>query len=186
VIVKDSGDPDLCFRQLISGKKINSNEIPIYTDGSRSCSDDGNCDMGCAVVCFEMKFMYRLNKFSSSYTAEAVAILKALDLALIEKWTSINICSDSLSLLLKLKTDLSSIFPLSNLNLTLMKLLLKIIKVIYLDINVRFTWCPAYIGTEDNEFADICAKSASFLGIPINNFVSFKEVMCSFKKEYDK
>jgi len=68
----------------------------------------------------KVNYMYKFNKFSSSYTAEAMTILKALDLAMNEKWISINICSDSLSLLLELKTDLYSIFPFikSNLNPT--------------------------------------------------------------------
>jgi len=95
VIVGNSGNPDMYFRQLISNKKVDSSEIPIFTDGSRSCSDDGNCDVG-VVPCLKVKFMYKLNKFSSSYTAETMAILKALGLALTEKWISINICSDSL------------------------------------------------------------------------------------------
>jgi len=145
--------------------------------------------VGCAVVvpCFKMKFMYRLNRFSNSYIAEALAILKALGLALTKQWSSINICSDFLNLLLKLKTDLSSIFPFikSNLNSILMELLLKIVKVVYSD-NVRFTWCSVHIGIEGNELADICAKSAGLTGTPINNLVSLKEIMCSFKNEYDK
>jgi len=143
VIAKDSGDPNKCYLQQISDKKVDSSEILIFMDDSRSCSDDGNCDVECAVVvpCLKMKFMYRLNDFSNSYTVEAIAILKTMDLALAEKWTSINVCSDSLSLLMKLKTGLSSIFLFvnSNLNPTLMELLLKISKMIYSGIKVRFT-----------------------------------------------
>jgi len=43
--------------------------------------------MGCAVVIPSLKanYMYKLNNFSSSYTAEAMAILQALDLAMNEK-----------------------------------------------------------------------------------------------------
>jgi len=133
----------MCFQQLFSDKKANPNEVPIFTDDSRSYSDDRNCDVGCAVIvpCFGMKFGYKLNDFSSSYTAEAVAVLEVVSLALIEQWTSINICSDSLSLLLKLRNDLSSIFPFikSNLNHILMELLLKIVKATYSGINIRFT-----------------------------------------------
>jgi len=123
VTARDSGNPDVCFRQLIKDKKIDSSEISIFTDGSRMYSDEGNCDVGCAVIIPSLKvnYMYKLNNFSSSYTAEAIAILQALDewngyhfsnLAMNEKWISINICSDSLSLLVKLKTDLSSVFLL--------------------------------------------------------------------------
>jgi len=71
--------------------------------------------------CLKVKYIYRLNSLSSSYTTEAIAILKAVSLVLLlaEKWTSINICSDSLSLLMKLKADLSSIFPFVKSNLIL-------------------------------------------------------------------
>jgi len=80
-------------------------------DSSRTCLDEGNCDVGSAVIIpsFKANYMFNLNNFSSSYTAEAMAILQALDLAMNEKWTSINICSDPLSLLKKL--DLSRVFP---------------------------------------------------------------------------
>jgi len=47
-------------------------------------------------------------------------------------------------------------------------------------------WCPAYIGIEGSELADICAKSASLMDTPTNNLIAYKEVMCSFKKEYEK
>jgi len=42
------------------------------------------------------------------------------------------------------------------------------------------------VDIEDNELADICAKSASLSGILINNLISFKEVISSFNKEYEK
>jgi len=51
------------------------------------CLEDENCVVGCVVVvpCLKVKFMYKLNNFSSSYTAEAIAILKAMNLTLTER-----------------------------------------------------------------------------------------------------
>jgi len=65
-----------------------------------------------------------------------------------------------------------------------MKLLLKVIRVVFSGIKIRFTWCSAHIGIEGNELVDICAKSANLSGVPINNLVAFKELMCYFKRKY--
>jgi len=66
-----------------------------------------------------------------------------------------------------------------------MELLLKVVRAIFSDIKLRFTWCPAHIGIEGNELADICTKSAGLLDVPINNLVAFKKLMFYFKKEYE-
>jgi len=63
------------------------------------------------VVVPSKDFKFKLNRFSSSYTAEVIAMNNAMDIAISEKWDSINVCSDSLSALTKLKTTLLSVFP---------------------------------------------------------------------------
>jgi len=84
VTARDSGDRNKYFLQLISDSIEDSTKISVFTDGSRTCSKDGSCVVRCAVVvpCLKVKFMYKLNNFFSSYTVEAIAILKAMDLAL--------------------------------------------------------------------------------------------------------
>jgi len=47
-IAKDSDDSDMYFRQFISDKKVNPNEVPIFTDGSRTCLDGKLC---CGMCC---------------------------------------------------------------------------------------------------------------------------------------
>jgi len=42
----------------------------------------------------------------------------------------------------------------------------------------------SHIGNEDNELADVCAKSAVFTGTQINNLIFYKEVYNSLNKEY--
>jgi len=65
--------------------------------------------LGCAVIIpsLQKEVMYKLNNNSCSYMAESIAIIKAMDLSLDEGWASINICSDSLSVLTKIKSDFS-------------------------------------------------------------------------------
>jgi len=134
--------------------------------------------VGCAIVipCLQKDFKYKLNDNFSLYTAET--IIKAMDLTLIKGWASINICTDSSSVLTKTKFDLSRKFPFtrSNISPTMSDLLLKINKLINSNINIRFTWCPAHKGIKGNELVDNSAKSASYSGVEINNLVSYKEL----------
>jgi len=79
---------------------------------------------------------FRLNNLSSSFTAEAIVITKAMDCAMTEGWVSINIYS--LSVLTKLKAGLSSIFPYTKINLSpIMMDMLKISKIIHSGIEIK-------------------------------------------------
>jgi len=80
-------------------------------------------------------------KLTSSFTAEVIAIIKAMDCAMTEGWTSINICSDSLSVLTKLNLGLSSVFLFAKTDLSpiMMDLLMKISKIIHFCIDIKFT-----------------------------------------------
>jgi len=86
VTVSENGDPDSCFLQLISDQKTDSQEIPIFIDGSRMLADDGDFDVGCAVMvpCQGKSHQFKLNRFSNSYTAELIAMIKAIDIELFE------------------------------------------------------------------------------------------------------
>jgi len=142
----------------------------------------------CAIIIPSLKkeLKYKLNDNTSSHTAESTAIIKALDHAIIEGWSFINICTNSLSVLTKVKSDLFRMFPFTRSNLfpTMSELLLGINKLRYSNINIRFTWCPAHKGILDNELADICTKSACLSGVELNNLVSYKEILNSLRQDY--
>jgi len=187
ITTNESGDPNNCFMQLIFDSKFNPQEISISTDGSWMGSKDGSHEVGCALVipCLDKDYKYKLNILSSSYTTEIIAMNNALEIAMSEKWVSINICSDSLSTLTKLKFVLSSVFPIvcSDLSPSLMEFSLKITRLSANGINVRFTW-SLHIGIKGNELADICAKSATQIGTHVNNLISYKEIISFLIKEY--
>ncbi|XP_036147086.1 ATP-dependent DNA helicase PIF1-like [Monomorium pharaonis] len=73
-------NPNNAFINLIAFNGPSNDEIAIFTDGS--CTElDGRG--------------YLLNSWSSSFAAESVAILKAIEIAEVNNWR--NICTDSLS-----------------------------------------------------------------------------------------
>jgi len=111
----ESGDPNNYFLQLINDNKSDSQEISIFTDGSRMMLDDGDFEVGCALVVFRLgkSYKFKLNRLSRSYTPELIA----MDITLFEYWTSINICSVSLSALTKLQLVLSSLLPFARTDL---------------------------------------------------------------------
>jgi len=145
VTVSESGDPNNCFLQLINDNMVDSQEISIFTDGFRMMANDGNIDVSCTVVvpCFGRSHLFKLNRSSSSYTAELLAMIKAMDITLSEHWTSINICSDSLSALSGLESALSSLSPFARTDLghSVMNLSLLTAKVSSRGVSIRFTWC---------------------------------------------
>jgi len=57
-------------------------------------------------------------------------------------------------------------------------------RINYNEVRVRFTWCPAHVGIEGNERADILAKEASVRGEVWNNLISYKEISTSLVSKY--
>jgi len=144
--------------------------------------------MGCAIYIphIDKSWLFKLNPFTSSFTAEALAIDKSLKLVNAYSWSHVNICSDSLSVLQALKNSELSLFPKASnkLNVVLAELLHKITKINSTENRVRFTWCPAHVGIEYNEKVDSLAKEASIRGELWNNNISCSEIISSFNLEY--
>jgi len=120
--------------------------------------------------------------------AEVLAIDKVLSLLDSHSWRKVNICSDSQSVLEALKNAEKSFFPkaITKLNMVLANLSYKLSRINFNKDRVRFTWCPAHVGIEGNERAEIVssAKEASVRGEIWNNLVSYKEIFASMVSKY--
>ncbi|KYM98818.1 hypothetical protein ALC62_10465 [Cyphomyrmex costatus] len=133
----------------------------------------------------QMSGMFRLDARSGSFSAELVAIDRALDFALTQT-RSINVCSDSLSCLETISNYFVSEFHKSNISLNpgIGDIINKINLLQQKNIVVRFTWCPAHVGIEGNEMADSLAKAAAKTGMKINNKLPFSEILSSRHRHY--
>jgi len=75
---------------------VSSEEIDIYTNGSKIKGKDNTCLIGCAIYIPNANIAqkFKLNDMTNSYMAEVFAIDKALDLFKSRSsWSSINICN---------------------------------------------------------------------------------------------
>jgi len=146
--------------------------------------------VGCAIYIpkRDMRLKFRLNDSISSYMTEVLAIDRVVDMWNSGNWQEMNICCDSLSFLQSLDRSSTSLFPatLGKLNQTAADLVYRICKINRGGTKIRFTWCPAHIGIEYNETADVLAKEAALGGTPYNNNITIRELSSSLRKEYDK
>ncbi|XP_077276971.1 uncharacterized protein LOC143905419 [Temnothorax americanus] len=173
---KDNGNPNLAFTNLISLNRSSPTEIDIFTDGSKSVGTDGVPFAGCSVWIPKLNITQRikLNRYTSSFSAEALAIIAAVDLTLVNSWEHVNICTDSWSVL----QSIANIKPFSNGKLSPLvpNLKSKLSLAAASGLTVRFSWCPAHKGILGNERADSAAKEASLSGTSLNNKISHKDI----------
>ncbi|KAL4121448.1 hypothetical protein QTP88_013962 [Uroleucon formosanum] len=108
----------------------------IYTDASKT-----EMGIGLAIVHLNETKQFKLNIYSSIYTAEYLALYKGVQLALQIQDTKIDICSDSLSAL----ANLQSIILSEPLAILISNLLSKSSK------DIQFVWIPGHCNIKGNE-----------------------------------
>lgn len=138
-------------------KYKNDSTIHIYTDGSK-CKDAPSA--GAACVCDELQayFKISIHNTASIFTAECIALNKAMDIALANPGKDFRVFSDSLSALSSLQNLKYSI----KVNPYIVEILKKYIEF---ESNgagtIEFIWIPAHVGITGNENADHLAKLAT-------------------------
>ncbi|XP_060871928.1 uncharacterized protein LOC132946087 [Metopolophium dirhodum] len=156
--------PNTIYNNLFNELIHTSNtSTQIYTDASKT-----EMGIGLAVVHLNVTKQYKLNKLSSIYSAEYLALLKGFQFALDINNAKIDICSDSLSALANLQSKTLS-EPLA---LSISNLLSKSNK------EIRFIWTPGHCNIKGNEKADEAARNAvnspDSENIPFSSLVDIK------------
>ena len=145
----------------------------IFTDGSK----DGAA-VAAAAVCNDDKWSVRLPDHASIFSAEAHAILLALNAIQQSTHSKFIILSDSLS-------SLQSIENRNLHNPLVMNICNKIHKLITSGNSICFIWIPSHIGISGNTLADSEAKAA--LQLPISNTpVPYTDFISLIKTYVDK
>lgn len=145
--------------ELFNKINPNSTALQIFTDGSKNQSEKS---VGTAVICPDLNvtFTRSITPHASIYTAECLAICDAMDIALQNKNTNVNIYSDSLSALQNLSIPQMS-FKVNDYILQIKKKIAEFYKNNIHDTCLKFTWIPAHKGIKGNEIADDLAKEAT-------------------------
>lgn len=80
-MVKNCGNPNRTFNNLIAFHRSEECEIPVYTDGSKFGQEDRSQFVGAAFWIPHLNIArgFKLNHITSSFAAEAVAIIRALE-----------------------------------------------------------------------------------------------------------
>ena len=175
--IQKSADPKSVFNQFLE----QTNSLNIFTDGSKSTKSPA---VGASSICPKLclSTMQTLNKNSSIFTAEGAALNNALDIALKNKNSKIQIFTDSLSMLQSLQN--------SNLNISSNPYIFEIKKKFNQFENekseagsLKFFWIPSHVGIQGNDDADSLAKDASYNNLSIKATAPFTDFREVFKKK---
>ena len=117
----------------------------------------------------------RLHNDTSSYRAEQVAIIMALDwIENLNIYVGIVILSDSLSTINAIESQIKENFVI--------EILIKITHLHYRGINITLEWIPSHCGLVGNEVVDSFAKRALKKNIEINNDLNVQELKSILSK----
>lgn len=131
--------------------RIYDNSAFIFTDGSK-----GELGVGCAFVHGPTRRLFRLPRHCSVFTAEAVAILRALEYVESNTLYHAVLCTDSLSVVTAVR-HATSVHP------TLIAILETVHRLKLLNYDLCLVWIPGHCGIIGNEQADKEAKRAMTL-----------------------
>jgi ribonuclease HI len=116
-----------------------------------------NGSTGCAFILNAQAFKFRLNPFSSIFSAELVALWKALLAVSYQPPGQFLLCTDSLIAIQGLQSP-SLTHPL------VLELCMSCHSLFKRGFNITLSWIPGHVGISCNEAADAAARDATLQG----------------------
>ncbi|CAI6372874.1 unnamed protein product [Macrosiphum euphorbiae] len=165
-ILKKKDTPPSIYKQEYFHIIQNIKCEKIYTDASKS-----QIGVGAAVVWNNMEFMYKLPSSCSIFTAEAFAIIKALDLITDRHLQDTIIFTDSLSAI----NNINNTNNPSDIGLYVQNKIYTLQKIN--NFKIKLFWIPGHSNIIVNERSDLAAKTAitSTLSSP-TNIIAYRDI----------
>jgi len=145
-----SSTSNIIYQQIFEyHKQYFKTYTPVFTDGSKSTNF-----VSCAYSIEENISSHRLHSKLSIFSAEAFAILKALEEMMHHNSKNFIIYTDSQSVL-------NSLLSINCNNPIIFKILSLITNLHSKGISLIFSWVPSHVGITGNELVDKAAKTAT-------------------------
>lgn len=179
VSVNKQSDPNVSLQETEKHIKTKyPNHNLIFTDGSKT--ENG---VGAGVFFQDDPPIYiKLDKSNSIFTAEYVAILKALEHLDNQNTSNIKmhaILTDSLSCLQDLRNQ-----DTQGSRIDIRQEILKLYsKLTSNELNITFVWIPSHVGLRGNENADLIAKHSITDGVSTNVGISLGECKAQIRSK---
>jgi ribonuclease HI len=132
-------------------QEMSENSLAVYTDGSKGT--DGQLGIGIVIPKWKVATNFGVPQGASIFTAELVAISKALEIVAQNPPKKVTIFTDSLSSVKTLETDTVGEAPE-----IVEKVKIITTALIKKDCEVTISWIPAHVRIQGNEKADSEAK----------------------------
>jgi ribonuclease HI len=162
---KSDVSPDVFRSRFNESISVFDGYSRIYTDGSKE-----DAAVAAAAVTESVVLVKRLPDHSSIFSAEARAILLALDAAEQSTYDRFVVLSDSLSCLQAIQNRKLT-------NMSILEIVSRVHELIARGKKVAFMWLPSHVGVGGNSAADAAAKAAlslaaSAVPVPFTDFQS--------------
>lgn len=169
--------------EVVGKFELEGTTTVIYSDGSRK---ENSMSTGCSYYIpeEEMEYTLSIDKRCSNFTAEAVAILKALQLMKNRRIkNNIIIYTDALSVIQAVRNNKIGAYVNSYI-LEIRKKYFDLMKKEYRkNKRIIICWVPAHIGIKGNEIADELAKEATMEEKTREIEVPMEDLKCLYKEE---
>lgn len=172
--------PTIEFNNCFSRDEDADKTLYLYTDGSK-LQENGRDHVGFAVYSTDVSLncKYKINDNASIFTAECLALKKALILISTHHHNKFNIFSDS-------KSALEALNHLGcNKNESPLITYIRELSAHVKNLNkqVTFTWIPAHVGIKGNEIADLEAKLAAKNGTYLQENIPVTDLFSKFRSK---
>ena len=180
IVTRDLPDQIILKSFTTMYEKLYKNSFEIYTDGSKTSTEEPKVGCSVYIPATETTILCRLPSHAPIASAELHAILLAIT------WIKHNhhqVPAPAITIFSDSQTALQMISKRRPINPTIIKIRRQIEVIETNDKKVTLQWCPAHLNINGNEKADAAAKQAAKLNTTCTTAISKKNIKTALKTQ---